>query len=97
MIKAKEDWIQKVALDAEAAVKDGKVRWNNIHRLQQVYHGCRPDRPTAVFKNSGELTKGSSEVNDHWSQHFKKVLNIWSIYMMKACWMPSPPHRLCCI
>jgi len=24
--KAEENWIQKVALDAEAAVKDGKVR-----------------------------------------------------------------------
>ena len=33
--KAKEDWIQKVASDAEAAFKDGKVRWNNIHRLQR--------------------------------------------------------------
>jgi len=34
MNKIKEDWIQKMASDAEAAVKDGKVIWNNIHRLQ---------------------------------------------------------------
>jgi len=33
--KAKEDWIQKVTSTAEAAFKDGKVRWINIHRLQR--------------------------------------------------------------
>ena len=42
MNKAKENWIQKVASDAEAAVKDGEVRWNNIYKLQQVYRGHRP-------------------------------------------------------
>jgi len=36
VIKAKEDWIQKVASDAEAAVKDGKVRWNNIKYIVVV-------------------------------------------------------------
>jgi len=51
-----------VASDAEAAVKDSKLRWNNIHRLQRVYGGRRPVRPTAVFKDNGELTKGPSEV-----------------------------------
>jgi len=39
-------------------VKDGKVRWNNIHRL---HGGCRPLRSTAVFKDNGELMKGPSE------------------------------------
>jgi len=38
----KEEWIQKVASDTEAAVKDGKLGWNNIHRLLQVYGGCTP-------------------------------------------------------
>ena len=28
-------------------------------------------------------------MSDHWLQHFKKVLNIWSIYD-EVCWMPSP-------
>ena len=78
--KAKEDWIQMVASDAEAAVKDGKVRWNNIHRLQQVYGGRRPVQPTAVFKDNGELIKGPSEVSDRWFQHSKKVLNIQSLF-----------------
>jgi len=57
--KAKEYCIQKVASDAEAAVKDGKVRWNNIHRLQRVYCDRRPIRPTAV--ENGELIKGPSD------------------------------------
>ena len=55
----------------------GKVRWNNIHRLR-VYGGCKPVQPTSVFKDNGELTKGSSEVSDRWFQHLK-VLNIQSI------------------
>ena len=74
VIKAKEEWIKKVASDAEAAVKDGRVRWNCIHRLQRVYGGRRPVRPTAVFKEDGQLTRGPSEVLDRWFQHFKKVL-----------------------
>jgi len=77
--KTKEDWIQKMASDGEAAVKNGKVRWNNIHSLQRIYGGCRPVQPTAVFKDNGEVTKGPSEVSDRWFQHFKKVLNIQSI------------------
>ena len=77
--KAKEDWIQKVVSDAEAAVKGGKVKWNNIHRLR-VYGGRRLVQPTSVFKDNGELTKGPSEVSDRWFQHFEKVLNIQSIY-----------------
>jgi len=48
-------------------------------------------RPTAVFKENDELTKGPSEVSDRWLQHFKKR------FMMKECWMPSPPHHLCYI
>ena len=57
--KAKEEWIWKVASDAEAAVMDGRVRWNYIHRLQRVYGGRRTVRPTAVFKDNDELTKGA--------------------------------------
>ena len=78
-----------MALDVEAAVKDCKVRWNNIHRLQRVYGGHRPVQPTAVFKDNGELTKGPSEVSDRWFQHFKKVLNIQSTYVTRF-WKISP-------
>jgi len=74
--KAKEEWIQKVASDADAAVKDGKVRWNNIHRLQRVYGGYRPLRPTVVYRDDEELMREPSEVSNCWLQHFKKVLNI---------------------
>ena len=52
-----------MALDAEAAVKDGKVRWNNIHKLR-VCGGRRPVQPTAVFKDNSGLMKGPSEVSD---------------------------------
>ena len=35
---------------------------------------------TNYIKDNGELTKGPSEVSDSWLQHFKKVLNVRSIY-----------------
>ena len=37
-------------------------------------------RPTAVLKDDGQLTKRPEEVIDCWYQHFKKVLNVRSIY-----------------
>ena len=35
---------------------------------------------TAILKNDGQLTKGPEEVLEHWYQHFRKVLNVQSIY-----------------
>ena len=42
-----------MASEAEAAVEDDRVKWNNIHMLQRVYGGRRPVKPTAIFKDSG--------------------------------------------
>ena len=78
--KAKEDWICRVAKEAEAAVKDGRARWDSIRRLQQTHAGRRPTKPSAVFKEDGDLAQGPSEVATRWYQHFLKVLNIPSEY-----------------
>jgi len=45
------------------------------------------------LKEDGELTKGPSEVLDHWYQHFKKVLNVQSIYnaVVLDAMFVSPP------
>jgi len=46
-------------------------------------------RPTTVLKDDGQLTKGFEEVLDCWYQHFKKVINVQSIYddaAMPALW-----------
>ena len=77
---AKRKWILKVAAEGEEAVKDGSTRWDCIRKLQRVHGGRRPVRPTAVLKDDGQLTKGPEEVLDCWYQHFKKVLNVQSIY-----------------
>ena len=37
-------------------------------------------RPTAILKDDGQLTKRPEEALDCWHQHFRKVLNIQSIY-----------------
>ena len=62
-------------MEGEAAVKDGKTRWESVRKLQQVHAGCRPTRPSAVRKEDGELTQGPTEVLQRWHQHFRKLLN----------------------
>ena len=76
----KREWILKVATEGEEAVKDGKTRWDCIRKLQRVYAGRRPVRPTVILKSDGQLTKGPGEVLERWYQHFRKVLNVQSVY-----------------
>ena len=64
--KAKEDWICRVAKEAEAAVKDGRARWDSIRRIQQTHAGRRSTKPSAVFKEDRDLVQGSSEVATRW-------------------------------
>ena len=47
VVKAKENWVNKVATEGEAARRDGQVRWGIIRQLQRAYSGCRPVK-TAV-------------------------------------------------
>ena len=74
--KAKKDWICRVVMEGEAAVKDGRTRWVSIRKLQQAHAGRRPTRPSAVVKENGDLTQGREEVTARWHQHFMKILNI---------------------
>ena len=60
--KAKEDWICRVAKEVEVSVKDDRARWDSIRRLQQTHAGRRPTKPTAVFKEDGDLAQGPNEV-----------------------------------
>lgn len=78
--KAKEDWICRIAKEAEAAVKDGRTRWDRVRRLQQTHAGRRSIKPSSVWKEDGTLTQGNEELTKRWSQHFLKVLNIPSEY-----------------
>ena len=82
--KAKEKWILTIATEGEEAVKDGRVRWNCVHRLQRISAGRRPVRPTAVLKEDGELTQGPTEVLERWHQHFKKLLNVKSVFNVEV-------------
>ena len=78
--EAKEDWICRVAKEAEAAVMDDCARWDSIRRLQQIHAERRPTKLSAVFKENGDLVQGPSAVATTWYQHFLKVLNIPSEY-----------------
>ena len=70
--KAKEDWICRVAKEAEVAVKDGRVRWERIRSLQKTHMGRKTIKPRSVWKEDGMLTQGSEDLANRWSQHFQK-------------------------
>ena len=76
--EARESWIAKVAADGEAAVKDGKTRWESIRKLQRAFSGRKSVRPSAVKKLNGELAEGEAEVLQRWQQHFATLLNVQS-------------------
>ena len=59
-------------MESEEAVKNGRTRWDCICKLQRVFAGRKPLRPTAILKNDSQLTKGPEEVLEDWHQHFKK-------------------------
>ena len=82
--EAKEEWICRVAKEAEAAAKDGCTRWDRVRRLQRAYAGRRPIKSSTVWKEDGSLTQGNEEVVKRWRQHFLKVLNVPSEYREQA-------------
>ena len=69
-----------MATAGKETVKGGITRWDCIHKLQRVQGGRRPVRPTAILKNDNQLTNGPEEVLERWYQHFRKVLNVLSVY-----------------
>ena len=60
--EAKEEWVRRLAKDAERAKKDGKQRWKGFRQLQVFFLGRRPCRPTALLKENGNLTRRPIEV-----------------------------------
>ena len=81
---AKEDWICKVASDAEKAKKDGQQRWMCVRQLQMACRRRRPRRPTALMKEDGEMTSSPEEVKKQWHHHFSRILNIPSEYSQEV-------------
>ena len=59
---AKEEWISELANIAEKARTDDKQRWTCIRQLQMMHAGRRPTRPTAMWKENGEVTRSPEEV-----------------------------------
>ena len=81
---AKEDWICKVASDAEKAKKDSHQRWMCVRQLQMACRGCRPRRSTALMKEDGEMTSSPEEGKKQWHHHFSRILNIPSEYSQEV-------------
>ena len=51
VVRDKEDWVNKVAAEGEAAKKDGQVRLGSMHRLQKSNSGHRPLRFKRLMVN----------------------------------------------
>ena len=58
----KEEYICRTAHEAEKTTKDGRTRWNSIRKLQMTHAGHRPNKPSAVPKENGDLTNSPEEV-----------------------------------
>ena len=88
----KEEWISELASIAEKARKDGKQRWTCTRQLQMTHAGRRPTRPTAMWKENGEVTRSPEEVKQRWHDHFNDVLNVPSQYRQETIdEIPSHP------
>jgi len=66
VVKAKKNWVNKVATEGEAARRDGQIRWGSIRRLQRAHSGCRPVKAATVLKTNSELTEGPEKVTECW-------------------------------
>jgi len=40
-VKAKENWVNKIATEGKAARRDGQIRWGSFRRLQRSHSGRR--------------------------------------------------------
>ena len=93
VVRAKEDWANKVAAESEVARRDGQVRWGSVCSLQKAHSGCRPVEIAVVLKTDGELTKRPEEVVNCWYEHLKNLLNIWSIMMRRLLLLHLSGHH----
>ena len=73
--KIREEWIKRVAMEGETAMKDGRTRWESIRKLQQADAEHRQVKPSAVRNEDRELAQVPLEVPQRWHQHFSKLLN----------------------
>ena len=92
---AKEEWICKVAGNAEKAKKDGRQRQMCVRQLQIACRGRRPRTPTVLLKENGEMTASPEEVKKQWHHHFSRILTVPSEYRQEITdGMPSRPPFL---
>ena len=76
----KEEWVCRVATNAETTSRKGRICWESIRKLQGAHAGQRSSKSYAILKDNGELATKPDEIRDRWQQHFERVLNIPSTY-----------------
>ena len=72
-----QEWISELANIAEKTGKDGKQRWTCIRQLQMTHAGRRPTRPTAMWKENGEVTRSPEKVKQRWHDQFSAMVACW--------------------
>ena len=83
--KAREDWILKVANEAESAMSKGNVQWEFMKKLQVAYCSCKSLQVNTIVDENGNTLSNHSDICARWQHHFLNVLNVPSNYKMMLC------------
>ena len=73
---AKEQWINKVADEAEKVGKYGPQRLTSTRKLQTTHRGCGPQRPSVLMRGNAKTTANPDKIRKQWHQHFGEILNV---------------------
>ena len=82
--KLKNQWFSNKAAEIERSMRRAPSAWESIRQLQQAGGGLRPYIPRTVRGEDSEVCKTPSECHDRWRRHFKKVLNVLSVFDMSV-------------
>jgi len=74
----REDWILKVANEAEAAMRRGKCLVGCMKKLQIAHCECKPvhSQISAIVDENGGTLNSHSNVCARWRYHFLNVLSV---------------------
>lgn len=77
--KSKELFLEE-GTEAQTGRHVGKVVWRCIGHIQHARRGLTPMISAAVSDEEGEICHTSEMQRWRWRRHFKKILNIQSVF-----------------
>ena len=74
--RARTEWFEKMAAEAEATRFDGARVWKSIRHLQQACRGLEPVRVTTIKDEHGIACSTEAARYGRWNRHFTNILNL---------------------